>query len=111
MKRLLLFLAIASGSISPAAAADKFVLTKGDLRHNSFGWPEQVLSLKNNTDRTVSVSVDCGFYKGEKLIGTDGANFLNVRSGQPGYSQISIDKGDADRTDCRIYNVMPGEDF
>jgi hypothetical protein len=70
-----------------------------------------VLSLKNNTDQTITVSVECGFYKGDKLIDTDGTNFINVKPNQIGYGHVSATKGDADRTDCRIYNVMPGEDF
>jgi hypothetical protein len=111
MRRLLLALSIAAGAIFPAVASDKFVLNKGDLRHNTSGWPEQVLSLKNNSDQTVSVSVECGFYKGENLIDTDGADFINVRPGQLGYSHINTGEGDADRTDCRISNVIPGEDF
>jgi hypothetical protein len=111
MKRLLLVLTLAAGASFPAVASDKFVPTKGDLRHDSFGWPEQVLSLRNNTDKTVVVSVECGFYKGEKLIDTDGAHFINVKPRKLGYGRVSTSKGDADRTDCRIYNVMPGEDF
>jgi hypothetical protein len=39
MERLLLAFAISAGAVFPAVASDKFVLIKGELRHNSFGWP------------------------------------------------------------------------
>jgi hypothetical protein len=61
---ILLAGAMIAGPAAPALAAD-FDLTKGTLTQNSFGWPEQLLTLKNNTNTTVTVMVECGFLNGE----------------------------------------------
>jgi hypothetical protein len=110
MKKLLLATALVVALAVPAKA-NNFDLIKGDITHDNSGWPEQLLTLKNNTKEIVTVSVECGFLKGNTLVGVDAAAFVDVPPNGNGYSHVSNDKGDSDRTDCRITGVYHGEDY
>ena len=109
MRKLFIALIIGSAITTPALADEKYELTKSPMT-NILGWSGHIISLKNNTDATVSVWVDCGFFNHDQLVGRASAPFADVRPGRTAYSRVDI-KGDADRTDCRIAKVYKGGGF
>jgi hypothetical protein len=89
-----------------AAAAD-FDLVRGKVTHE-YGHTKIALAIKNNTGKTVSlVNVNCGFYVGNELIDTGGAQFLNVTPNQVAYDTAIGDDENVTRIDCRISGVVP----
>jgi hypothetical protein len=88
--------------------------------YNVMSNPQRLQKRPKNPHSTLTVTVLSVLFFGNRCRADGinltttvsvGANFLNVKAGQIGYGHISTTKGDADRTDCRIYNVMPGENF
>src|SRR5688572_24545976 len=97
-------LAILGLCVSTGEAQDSgLVLTIGRLRTNSVG-AIQVLGLENRTAKTLSrVRVECGFYTGDKLVGSGGASFHDLQPGTIGHNDASaVGASDADNVKCRI---------
>jgi hypothetical protein len=103
--KLFIALVIGAAITTPALADEKYELAKSPIT-DRLGWSGHIISLKNNTDATVTVSVECGFFNHDQLVGRDSAGFVNVRPGQT----VDI-KGDADCTDCRIDAMFKGGGF
>jgi hypothetical protein len=90
-------------SITPAMAND-VDLSKGRMSHE-YGPAKQALSLKNNTARPLNeVWAECGFFRGDELVGKGIASFRNVLPGQTAYDEATSAGRDVTRTDCHIEN-------
>jgi hypothetical protein len=102
MKAILtaLILATLFGLITEAFAGD-FDLTVGELEHPNHG-TKQAVSVKNNTTKTFTVRVECGFFKDGKLIDTDWTPIDKIASGQTGFGIVASFDHIADRSECRI---------
>ena len=88
-------------SITPGMAND-VDLSKGRMSHE-YGRAKQALSLKNNTRRPLNeVWAECGFFRGDELVGKGIASFRNVLPGQTAYDEATTTSGDVTRTDCHI---------
>jgi hypothetical protein len=79
---LLFLLATAS-----SAAENGLVLTIGRLSTNSVG-ADQVISVENRTSRKFSrIHVECGFYAGNKLVGSGGTSIHELQPGTIGHDK------------------------
>jgi hypothetical protein len=86
------------------AMANDFDLSKGRLSYE-YGRTRQSLSLKNNTAHPLNeVWAECGFFRGDKLMGKGIASFRHVLPGQTAYDEATSVSRDVTRTDCRIEN-------
>ena len=75
-------------SITPAMAND-VDLGRGRISRE-YGCPKQALSLKNNTARPLNeVWAECGFFRGDELVGKGIASFRNVLPGQTAYDEAT----------------------
>jgi hypothetical protein len=116
VRKYLIAAAVVAASTAPAIA-DNFDLTKGELAHNAFGWSKQLIAVKNNTNATFNVTVECGFFRGNALIDTGSASLSNVQAGQTAYEEVTATDPDANRVECRVSGITPakaykkGEDF
>ena len=85
------------------AAESDLVLTLGRLSTNPVG-AEQVISVENRTSSKLSrIYVECGFYAGNKLVGSGGASIHELRAGAIGHDEVvALHASDADSVKCRI---------
>jgi hypothetical protein len=67
---------------------------------------EQLLTIKNRSTVALRyVSVECGFFHGNLLIGRDTTIVTALESGQDAYAKTRAYVLSADRTDCRFNDV------
>jgi hypothetical protein len=90
----------------PPARAAEIELSKGQLKHAG-DVVTQVIAAKNNTGvPIVALYVECGFFRGDALVGASIGTTFNVEPGQTAYVEVSDDDAsDADRTECRVSGI------
>ncbi len=67
---------------------------------------EQLLTIKNRSTVALrSITVECGFFHGDLLIGRDTEYITNLDPGQDAYADVRAYVLSADRTDCRFSSV------
>jgi hypothetical protein len=105
MRKLLLATALVVALIAPATAND-FDIIRGEITRD-YG-TTIILGLKNNTQTTIPTAmIDCGFYRGDELVGADHGVFKNLELNQIGYSSAHASDKDVTRIDCRVDMAQP----
>ena len=92
-----------------SARANDVDIVTAKLKHDG---PKtyELLSVKNNTDEPVTVSVRCGFFRGDELVATGSAPFNNVQPGETAYEETtSTQEQKVDRAECRVSGVIRGQ--
>ena len=91
--------------IAGIAQADeaKFVLKTGRLSAEG-NYARQVVSVENRTNALAkTVHVECGFFKGDELIGSQPAAIYNLQAGTTGYETVVAYKAtEATSAKCRV---------
>jgi hypothetical protein len=114
LQKLALAGAFVVGFAVPAAYADTLIYKAAgielEIKKGAFSSDDrravQLLTIKNHsTIRLSYVSVECGFFHGDLLIGRDTEMVTSIEPGQDGYAEIRAYVLSADRTDCRFSNV------
>jgi hypothetical protein len=52
------------------------------------------------------LAVECGFYKGEVLVGSDFTNWSHVAENETAYGEVNVN-AEANTSDCRIQKASP----
>jgi hypothetical protein len=83
------------------AATANVQLIKGEFRDG-----KQMLTVKNTGPATIKrVHVNCGFFRDNVLVDTQGATFENLLPNQAGYNYTVTDATGVTSVDCRIDDV------
>jgi hypothetical protein len=79
-------------------------MKKGQFRYSDSGnYAEQMLTVVNHSNVTVKyITVECGFFHGDLLIGKNDRLISNLLPDQSGYAEVSVRVLSVDRTDCRF---------
>lgn len=102
MRLRLVLAALAACLLISAVEAADFDMIEGRLFRKD-GMMTRLITLQNNTSRTASIAVECGFLKGGELLGNGAAMFYNLSPGQRAHGEAtSTEQISADKTECRI---------
>jgi len=90
------------------AYAAEVDIAHGQLKHAAGTvWSTQVIAAKNNGQPIKTLTIECGFFQGDRLLAAGRENADNVAAGQTVYIEIiGVDAASADRTDCRVSDIQ-----
>lgn len=111
MKKLILAAVAAVALMAPAHADDTMIYRKAgitlELKKGSFASDDsraqQLLTVINRSAVVVKyISIECGFFHDDLLIGSDREHVMDLQPEQSGYVKSDTYVINANRTDCRI---------
>jgi hypothetical protein len=113
MRKILAAAAIAAATVTAAHADTLIYKAAGievEMKKGAFisddRLAQQLLTITNRSAvRLGNVSVECGFFHGDLLIGRGTDILTRIEAGQDAYAEIEAYVLSADRTDCRFGTV------